>query len=47
VASRAVAEIDYRLPPGLVVEDIEERVAALANGFPAMSWRRIKARNPN
>ncbi|MCP4327917.1 MAG: M20 family metallopeptidase [Alphaproteobacteria bacterium] len=47
VASRAVCEIDFRIPPGMTVADVEAHVAAIAKRHSDVSWRRIKAWDPN
>ena len=47
VASRAVAEVDFRVPPGLTIEAVEAEVDALLSRRPGLSWRRIKGWNPN
>lgn len=47
VATRAVAEVDVRIPPGLAVADIENRLRAIAAHYAGMSVRRIKAWEPN
>lgn len=47
VATRAAVEIDFRVPPGLTLEDIERRVASATSADPMLKWRRIKGWNPN
>lgn len=47
VASRAVAEVDFRVPPGLTIEEVEAEVDALLRAREGLSWRRIKGWNPN
>jgi succinyl-diaminopimelate desuccinylase len=47
VATRAVAEIDVRIPPGLAVADVEAWVGAVTARYTGMSFRRIKAWEPN
>ncbi len=46
-ASRASAEIDFRLPPGLSIADIERRMSDLVTEYSDMTWRRIKGWEPN
>lgn len=46
-ASRATAEIDFRLPPGLSIADIESRLAALVHCIPGLSVRQIKGWEAN
>lgn len=46
-ADWAMAEIDLRLPPGLGVAELEERLAVLAAAQPGVSLRRIKGWDPN
>jgi len=45
VADSCIAEIDFRLPPGVTIAEIEKRVAALCGD--GMSFRRIKGWDPN
>ncbi len=47
VAPRATAELDIRIPPGLTVALMEARVDAIVRAVPNVSWRRIKAWDPN
>jgi succinyl-diaminopimelate desuccinylase len=47
VATRARAEVDVRIPPGLDAATVEARVDALARRYPDVTWRRIKGWNPS
>ncbi|MGC4026306.1 MAG: M20/M25/M40 family metallo-hydrolase [Mesorhizobium sp.] len=47
VATRAIAEIDFRVPPGLTIEAVEARLAAEAERIGGIAVRRIKGWNPN
>lgn len=47
LASRAVTEIDFRVPPGMMTADIEARVDAAVRRWPDVSWRRIKGWEPS
>lgn len=46
-ATRATAEIDFRIPPGLTIADIESRLDALAHRIPGLSVRQIKGWEAN
>ncbi len=47
VATRAGAEIDFRVPPGLTIEAVEARLTAEAARIGGIAVRRIKGWNPN
>ena len=47
VASRAAAQVDIRVPPGLTIGDREARLSRIVEAHPDMSWRRIKGWEPN
>ena len=47
VSTRAVAQIDFRVPPGLTIEAVEARLKAEAERIGAIAVRRIKGWNPN
>lgn len=47
VASRATAEVDFRLPPGLTLDDMSTRLDALTARHPGLAWRKIKGWDPN
>lgn len=46
-ASRASAEVDFRLPPGTTIDQVEHELKALLAAVPGTSFRRIKGWNPN
>ncbi|KPL51245.1 hypothetical protein ABB55_02600 [Prosthecomicrobium hirschii] len=46
-ATRATAEIDFRIPPGLTIADIEARVDAVIGRIEGLSRRRLKGWEPN
>lgn len=46
-ATRATAEIDFRIPPGLDIATIESRVDAVLAGIGGLARRRIKGWEPN
>ncbi|MFO1149467.1 MAG: M20/M25/M40 family metallo-hydrolase [Alsobacter sp.] len=46
-ATRAVAELDFRIPPGLTVADIEGRMSELCARSEGLSFRRLKGGGPN
>ena len=46
-APEARAEIDFRLPPGLALADLEARLNALCARFPRLEWRRVKGWEAN
>lgn len=47
LATRAVVQIDIRIPPGLTVADIAARIDAIVAVVPDTSWRRIKGWDSN
>jgi succinyl-diaminopimelate desuccinylase len=47
IATRAVAKLDIRLPPGLSADDIEGRVRAIAASDPDICIERVKAWDAN
>lgn len=47
VASTAKAEVDFRLPPGLTLRDMSERLDALVARHRGLTWRKIKGWDPN
>ena len=47
MAPKASVAVDFRIPPGLTVEAVEARVAAIVARYPDMSFSRIKAWDPN
>lgn len=47
VASKATAEVDFRLPPGLTMAAVASRLDALIGRHPGLSWRRIKGWDAN
>ena len=47
VAVAARAEVDFRIPPGLTVSDIEGRVNAVVGAVEGVRWHRIKGWEPN
>ena len=46
-ADRAAAEVDFRVPPGLTLACIEQRLDEVAAATPGVSWTRIKGWEPN
>lgn len=47
LATRAAAQIDIRIPPGLTQADIGARIDAIVASAPDTSWRRLKGWDPN
>ncbi|WP_158553269.1 MULTISPECIES: M20/M25/M40 family metallo-hydrolase [Mesorhizobium] len=47
VATRAVAEVDFRVPPGMKIDKIMKRVCALAEQIGGIKVTRIKGWDPN
>lgn len=47
VASSVTAEVDFRLPPGLTLDDMSTRLDALIARHPGLAWRKIKGWDPN
>lgn len=47
VATTAVAEIDFRIPPGMTTAEIETRLNELCTMAEGLAWRRIKGWEPN
>ena len=47
VASKATAEVDLRLPPGLTLAQMSARLDALVARHPGVQWRKIKGWEPN
>ena len=47
VAVAARAEVDFRVPPGLTIADVESRVDAVVGGVEGIRWTRIKGWEPN
>jgi len=47
VATRAVARVDFRIPPGLALAEVEGCVDAIVRTHPAVTWRRIKGWEAN
>jgi succinyl-diaminopimelate desuccinylase len=47
IASRAIAALDIRLPPGLSADDAEQRIRAAAAGDPDVRITRVKAWDAN
>ena len=47
IATEAVAEIDFRIPPGLSTSDIETRLTKLCERREGLAWHRIKGWDPN
>lgn len=46
-ASKARAEVDFRLPPGLTIPRMSARLDALVSRHPGLSWSTIKGWDPN
>lgn len=46
-ASKARAEVDFRLPPGLTLAGMADRLNALAARHPGLTWTTIKGWEPN
>lgn len=46
-ATRATAEIDIRIPPGLTIADVEARIDGVIGRIEGLSRRRIKGWEPN
>jgi succinyl-diaminopimelate desuccinylase len=47
IATRAIAALDIRLPPGLSADDAEQRIRAAASGDPDVRITRVKAWDAN
>jgi succinyl-diaminopimelate desuccinylase len=47
IATRAVAKLDIRLPPGLTADDVEGQIRAIAAGDPDIHVARVKAWDAN
>lgn len=47
IATRAHAEVDLRLPPGLGLDDVDAAVGAAVAGVPGVTWRRTKGWDAN
>jgi succinyl-diaminopimelate desuccinylase len=47
IATRAVAKLDIRLPPGLTADEVEGRIRAIAAGDPDIRITRVKAWDAN
>ena len=47
VAVNARAEVDFRIPPGLTIADVERRVDDIVGGVEGVRWERIKGWEPN
>ena len=47
VASKVNADVDFRLPPGLTMATMAERLDGLVARHPGLSWRKIKGWDPN
>jgi succinyl-diaminopimelate desuccinylase len=47
IATRAIAALDIRLPPGLSAGDAEQRIRAAASGDPGVRITRVKAWDAN
>jgi len=47
VATKAVSEVDFRVPPGMTIDEVEERVRAEAKQIGGLEMRRIKGWDPN
>jgi len=47
IATRAVAKLDIRLPPGLTADDVEGRICAIAASDPDIRIERVKAWDAN
>ena len=47
IATHAAAEVDFRIPPGMVTSDIEGRLDELCTELPGLAWARIKGWEPN
>ncbi len=47
IPTAAVAEVDFRIPPGLTVSEVEQMVASRACVVPGVSWRRTRSWEPN
>ena len=47
IAVTARAEVDFRIPPGLTISDIESRVNAVVGAVEGVLWHRIKGWEPN
>ena len=47
VAVTARAEMDFRVPPGLTIADVESRVDAIVGRVEGVRWERIKGWDPN
>jgi succinyl-diaminopimelate desuccinylase len=46
-ATRAHAEIDFRIPPGLTIADLDHRLDQIVQEIPGLSYRHVKGWNPN
>lgn len=47
VAAAARAEVDVRIPPGMTIAGVEDRVDAITRTVEGTRWRRIKGWEPN
>jgi len=47
VATSAAAEIDFRLPPGISIQAVEDAVDERISRIPGTSWRRVKGWEAN
>ncbi len=47
VASRAMAQVDLRLPPGLGLEGIESEIDDIVSDVEGVSWRRLRGWDPS
>lgn len=47
VPSKATAQIDIRIPPGLTVAETRAKVSAVLDGLPNVSWRELDSAEPN
>ncbi|MDG2404306.1 MAG: M20/M25/M40 family metallo-hydrolase [Paracoccaceae bacterium] len=47
IATEAVAQIDFRIPPGLTTREIEKKLNTLCAMQAGLSWRRLKGWEPN
>jgi succinyl-diaminopimelate desuccinylase len=47
IATTGNAEVDFRVPPGMTIDDVEELVAGFASAIDGVRVTRIKGWNPN
>ncbi|GII87025.1 peptidase [Sphaerisporangium siamense] len=47
ISTRAAAAVDFRLPPGIRMSDVEDQVSRIAARIPGADWSRIKGWDAN